>query len=365
MMKLIKVKQFATIPPPFGGVSVYVSRLVSYYRNLGHDVGSFYTDTSNGLSSKKMSHMHKFPSHTRSIWGLYAFPRLFMIFRKYDLIHTHLSLNTSFLVWLLHKTLHLPIVYSIHNQMIDREYEKMNKLDRYFFNELRKDAKVQFITVNTKTRTLLVNRFGNFARPIKVQPAFIPPVEIGQETDYLSSDLLSFINTSSPLMLFYAESYCLYNGAEIYGSSTMMQMFIRLKKQIPSLRLVFCMPNPDYDVLKRYKEELTLSKYENDVYFQVSPLKEMWPLLKHTNVLFRPTCTDGDAIMIREALTYGVAVLASDVTDRPQGCQVYPYNSNDQAFCQLMNMLSNDNRIKNTSCNYAEELLSIYNNVLN
>jgi hypothetical protein len=249
--------------------------------------------------------------------------------------------------------------------MVDREYEKMNRLDRYFFNLLRKDPNVQFITVNTKTRTLLVNRFGNFARPIEVQPAFIPPVEIGQETDYLSSDLSSFINTSSPLMLFYAESYCLYNGAEIYGSSTMMEMFIRLKKQLPSLRLVFCMPNPDYNILNHYKQDLALKGYENDVYFQVSPLKEMWPLLRHTDVLFRPTCTDGDSVMIREALTYGVNVLASDVTDRPIGCHVYPYNSNDQAFCQLLNLLSSEKRIENTDSNYAEELLSIYNNMLN
>ena len=41
------------------------------------------------------------------------------------------------------------------------------------------------------------------------------------------------------------------------------------------------------------------------------------PVLRLTDVLLKPTNTDGDAISVREALYLGVPVVASDVVERP------------------------------------------------
>ena len=40
-------------------------------------------------------------------------------------------------------------------------------------------------------------------------------------------------------------------------------------------------------------------------------------MLRLTDVLLKPTNTDGDAISVREALYLGVPVVASDVVERP------------------------------------------------
>lgn len=46
--------------------------------------------------------------------------------------------------------------------------------------------------------------------------------------------------------------------------------------------------------------------------------------IRATSLLLRPTESDGDSISVREALTWGIPVLASDVAPRPKGTFVLP-----------------------------------------
>jgi glycogen(starch) synthase len=56
--------------------------------------------------------------------------------------------------------------------------------------------------------------------------------------------------------------------------------------------------------------------------------------LSISTAVLRPTITDGDSLLIREALSHGVRVLASDVVPRPCGVELFPLRS--QAFqCAL------------------------------
>ena len=90
----------------------------------------------------------------------------------------------------------------------------------------------------------------------------------------------------------------------------------------------------------------------------------MWPVIKNTSFLFRPTCTDGDAVMIREALMYGLPVIASDAAKRPEGCLVYPYDSPDIAVQILNRILSNPYKKSTTTRDYAADLVDIYNGLI-
>lgn len=361
---MIKVKQFACIPPPYGGISVYVKRLYLYLNKLGFDTSAFYTKKLSNHSDNQFLKCHKFPLHTRSIWGILALPRLLYILSSHDLLHTHLSLNTSLLTYLLHKLLNIPVVYTIHNQMIDRECQLMNGIDRYFFNLLKNDKDVQFITVNTMASDMLNREFGQFRNPIIVQPAFLPPIEVGIVEDYISSDLHAFITSDSPVILFYAESFAKYLTEEIYGSNTAINVFVSLKEFIPNLKLVFCMPQPDISIIESYKNYLDDLGYSSDVFWQIQPLQEMWPLLKLCTLLFRPTCTDGDSIMIREALSYGLPVVTSDVVERPNGCIIYPYGNIDIAISEMKRILLNPIKRNHNQTSYIDNIINVYKKIL-
>lgn len=53
-------------------------------------------------------------------------------------------------------------------------------------------------------------------------------------------------------------------------------------------------------------------------------------VINYSNVLIRATTTDGDSISIREALFLGKPVIASNVVTRPQGC--YLYNTYEELY---------------------------------
>lgn len=54
-------------------------------------------------------------------------------------------------------------------------------------------------------------------------------------------------------------------------------------------------------------------------------------LLERADVLLRPTTTDGDAVIVRQALAAGARVVASDVVPRPLGCEVAPVEKFSEA----------------------------------
>ena len=359
---MIKILQFALTPPPYGGISIYVNRLNAYLNSQGVYSRAFNSSMAKGITIKR--NLYVFPSHLRSYCGLIALPRLLYLCRSYDIIHTHLSLNTSLIIYFLHKLLRIPVVYTVHNQMIDRECETMNAVDLYFFNLLRKDSKVQFITVNAKSSLRLQETFGVFKNAIKELPAFAPPIEKGDPQDYLSPDLFSFLQEDKPTLLFYAESFAKYQSKEIYGITNAISVFIALKSNIQNLRLIFCMPNPDNKAMESYRTYLNDLGYSKDVYWQLAPIREMWPLLKLCTVLFRPTSTDGDSIMVREALLYGLPVVASDVVSRPQGCIVYPYERQDVAIEKLNKILLHPKRTESIHVSYVKDILDIYSNLV-
>ena len=54
--------------------------------------------------------------------------------------------------------------------------------------------------------------------------------------------------------------------------------------------------------------------------------KELWPILKESNVFIRTSITDGDANSLREANYFDNVVIASDCVRRPDFCILYRTN---------------------------------------
>ncbi len=54
------------------------------------------------------------------------------------------------------------------------------------------------------------------------------------------------------------------------------------------------------------------------------PHRDLQERLAQLDILLRPTATDGDSLLVREALDAGCRVIASDVVPRPSRCEVVP-----------------------------------------
>lgn len=365
MSKHLFVKQFASIPPTYGGLSVYVKRLTLALNKAGYPSGAFYRfGKIVGFPKELYGMLDPMIKHARSWMVLPEFPRLYKVCKPYQIIHSHLSFRTVFCMWLIHKLQKKPMVFTVHNQMIEREFAGTNTLDLFCLRSLFKDKTVQFITVNENGKAQLEDRY-SFANEIQVVCPYLPPVEIGCPEDYLSEDLISFINSHKQYILFYAESFAYYDGKEIYGADTTIDAFLQLKEKFSNLALVFCMPNMnDEEHLDRLKFIVRNKGLDGDVYWQTTGIPEMWPLVKSASLYLRPTSTDGDSVMLREALGLGLQSLASDAASRPDECVTYKYGDTTDLVSKAAKMLHNPQRPKVEVKDNFYEMLTIYMNLL-
>ena len=365
MSKQKIVKHFACIPPNYGGVSVYTKRLALSLCKQGYPSGAFYSNDLAGIPGDYTYLFDKMLRHARSLYVLPEFIRLFKICKPYKLVHTHLSLSTIFCMWLIHKLQHKPLVITIHNEMIDAELGNLNIIDRFCVRSLFKDKTTQIICVNHKAKYLLEERYNDIANTIKVIPAYIKPVEIGVPADYLPESLINFLKTNKRYIVFYAESFAYYNGVEIYGAKECIEAFVNIHEDFSDVSLIFCMPNLNDPVkLNDLKEIIIKNQLEKYVYWQIGALNEMWPVLKDASLYLRPTSTDGDSVLLREALGLGVPCLASDVVSRPKDCMTYQLGNKASLRCQLQQILLNDKRPFPSNMDYFDEMLEVYMNLI-
>lgn len=360
------VKHFHSIPPPYGGVSVYVKRLSLSLCKLGFISSAFSQLPVTGLPAEYHCLYSPFPKHTRSILILPELIGLFLHVKKYKIFHSHATLSTSFTTWCVRNILRKPIVYTVHSQMIERDISYLNWIDLFCFKALARDSKVQFLTVNSIAKVKMENLGIDFFNPIKVVVPYIPPVQIGQEEDYLSSNLIRFKKTNSQYILFYAESFDTNEGHDIYGTETAIDAFIKINSVLNNIALVFCMPNigEKYDRLDNLKNKVENAGLSSKVFWQIGPISEMWPILKDAILYLRPTSTDGDSILLREALGLGVQSLASDATHRPPLCNIYPFGNTEFLVNKAIDLIKNPRKNIPDNPNYLDDIISVYNSLL-
>lgn len=364
---MLYVKHFHTVPPPYGGVSVYVKRLVVALCKRGLKSGAFKGTELVGLPTDLIEMMDEFPKHSRSIYILPEIFKLYKIFKPYKIIHTHTSLTTCMAIWLIHILQKKPIVYTIHNQMIEQELSLLYSWDKAVLKALASSSLVQFTTVNNIAKEKLESKGYYFKNGIKVITPYIPPIEYGQPSDYISEDLLNFTKRHNKFILFYAESFATCQGSDIYGTQTIVDAFIKIARQDKNTALIFCIANIG-DSQSKLDTLIGLAKAsgcDNRIYWQIGAIHEMWPLLKKATVLVRPTTTDGDSVMVREALSFGLPVITSNATHRPVGCIVYPLGEMDSLVDKILYVVNNPYRKVYQQEDHTQKVLDIYQNLLN
>ena len=251
--------------------------------------------------------------------------------------------------------------------MIEQELSLLYFWDKLVLKVLASSPLVQFKTVNSIAKEKLESKGINFKNEIKVITPYIPPIEYGQPSDYISGNLLDFTKRHKKFILFYAESFATYDGKDIYGTQTIVDAFIEISKQDKETALVFCIANLG-NSQNKLNTLIKLTKEagcDNRIYWQVGAIHEMWPLLKEATLLVRPTTTDGNSVMIREALSFGLPVVTTDVTHRPEGCIVYPLGDMESLVDKVLTVTHHPYRKVYQQEDHTQKILDIYENLLN
>ena len=161
---------------------------------------------------------------------------------------------------------------------------------------------------------------------IIVRDAFLPP-PLEDEPKILATypdEMRNFMEVQRPLIVANAFQLADWNGTDLYGLDMCIELIYRLKKDYSHVGLLFALANKQYRTDYYAKMRGLIADYglQRNVYF-LTDQHELWPILKDCDVMVRPTCTDGYGVSVAEALYFNRPAVASDVCKRSDGCVVF------------------------------------------
>ncbi len=325
-------------PPPRGGVSTHIERVIDYLNQTHNNV--FFFDT-----------------EKRFFLPLYLMRLMWNIIKiRPDEVHYHASYASSMIVdcmmiWLLSKICRYDVIFIEHDcrHIYKRRYS-VKKMFSWFISAIEKvifigeSARKSYQDVGIKPK--------NYA----IENAFLPPVLHRSDAVIatFNSSLFIFIAEHTPLIFFNAAHVMNIDGKDVYGFNQGFQLINDLKKQYPDLGLIMAVAS--LDTYNRQKFIAAMKQYDiSEQIYILDGQKEIWPLYSKVDLFIRPTLSDGDSISIREALYFGIPVVASDCVSRPETVTTYQ-SENHADFAKQVDVILRE-KVYGVAdkCNYLHE----------
>ncbi len=287
-------------PPPLGGVSVHIQRVIEALTSAYNKVYFF--------DIERLSRRRFFP--------FYCVQLIVCLFkRRPDQVHFHGTYIGTMIV-----DLAICFIFSIFLKyeliIIDHDCRHLYKRKSFtvwlYAHIIRRIKKVVMIG-----SSVLQSYKDNHIFPFThcVESAFLPPVERAEVSirETYPSSLFIFLTERTPIILISADHIMIRYGKDIYGLDAAIERIAQLKNQYPDVGLLMALAASN-DV--RYMHLLYQRMRQLDCAEHIYILqnqKELWPLFKQADIFIRPTLSDGASISIEEALYFNVAVVASNV----------------------------------------------------
>nr|WP_315176145.1 glycosyltransferase [uncultured Flavobacterium sp.] len=336
----MKISFYGSYLPYVGGISIHISRLAELLNNEGF-LGFIYSVSKlNGLRTspfivKDVSYSRlKYGFLKSFIWSLqYGFNNLNSI------IHFHINpvwhaITIKFLTTVANRK----IVCTLHDQMMLENKHKYPFLLWFIFKKLILDKNIRWIVVSQTIKEQLLALDPN-CNKIYVIPAYLPVFSIPDNVD---NEIENFIANKEKVISIYAHSTALYEGKDLYGIDLGIKAIKEVKIHFPNTGLIVCIPGEVTIFQMEYYKKLIIDlNLSNDVLLYLKPLNNTIRLLLNSDILLRPTLSDGDSLMVREALSVGTIVVASDIVDRPEGVLLFESENLVNMVFKLTQVLGN------------------------
>lgn len=292
-MSQTKILIIGKIPPPIGGVTIHVSRLLNTLEAKGFNRYVFLDlakapvlDIVRAVLRYPVTHLHT--------------------------SHAYLQLLLAILCAISHKKL----IITYHGN-----------LGRY--NTLKNMA----ISLSCRMCYLpIVQNEESLAKAIRLNPnailisSYIPLIEEIPFNHEFENRLIRFRQQYNYIFCTNASNLTFdKDGKETYGISELIQKFTGM----PEALLIVSDPSGTYSDYMGSKMELP-----SNVCI-LSSEEAFNRILRYADAFIRNSTTDGDSISIHEALAAGVVVFASNVVSRPAKCIVYEKISQINLIVQL------------------------------
>jgi glycosyltransferase involved in cell wall biosynthesis len=331
----MKICLIGPFPPPLGGVSVHLNRLREL---LEKDCDVFAIDES-PVKKKKLVNIRK----------LEIFGYLSILFSA-DVVHVHSAIRVLrymhiFMSGVLLRKRTILTIHSLRVSAISRIekllYEKCNKV----------------IIVNESYRNLI--SLDN----VVYMPAFLPPKNFGNSIPGQMREWIERQRSSGrKIVVSNASRLDRYNGVDIYGLDMAIELARLHKKNEDKIAIVFVVSSIEkyMDEYENYKRDIAEAGLGEQILL-VGKAMNFPALIREADLVLRLTCTDGDALTIRESIWLGVNVLASDVVERPNGCHLFENRSVESLYKMekdVLPIVAKDS--SNMDIDYAKWYMNLY-----
>lgn len=311
----MRVLQLGPYPPPHGGIQTHIVALREHLRGQGHACGVINLTRHRGRDADEVWYPR---SPAAVLWLLGRLP--------YDLLHLHLGGTlTRRLLWLALMCAWMPgkrAVLSLHSGGLPSSPAGRATHRGTFraFVMRRFDA---VIAINGEIAGWF-RACGVAADRLRV----ISPHALRRPAPVLPDDLRLFGAAHRPLLIsvgLLESEYDLVRQIDVLG---------QVRHRHPEAGLLLIGSGSLADTLRRsiaarpYAEHVLLA---GDV-----PHPVTLAALAAADVYLRTTHYDGDSISVREALTLGIPVVATDNGMRPPGCHLIPPHDTEALFTAIL-----------------------------
>lgn len=332
---MIRVLIFGTTPPPIGGVTIHIERFLYFSKKYQDEVTIAVYD----IKKQKLIGLN---DEKRGVKVLLS------SFLKADIIHIHIANNLKVLIALVARLFNKRVVYTHHNSRIDSEF---------WFNQINYLSDIVILVNDKEIDTTKLN-----PNKIKHIPAFLPPYKFKQ----IPTKFNKKIEKSKFVISTNCFQYTKFNNKDLYGFDLIISAYATLikEKRLKDSLLVLVDPSgTTIEYVKGLLEEYPCLDDSNTLY--ISEPIDFSTLIKKSSVTVRATRSDGDSLSVRESLYFGIPVIASDVTYRPKGTELFKNENILELKCKILKIY---NQGKSSSLkeeeNFADSIIEVYKQLI-
>lgn len=246
-------------------------------------------------------------------------------------------------------------VITIHSWKLNNPWK------RYITSYFIKKTDIIITVSDQVSRDLKLKRY-------KLIPAFLPPVFSVEKR--LPENLDEVLKSEKIIISSNASRLVTYNNQDLYGLDMCINLAEKIKINKKPYLIIFIIASliNGKKLYNNYKQIIFEKKLHDQIYLHLGSISFI-NLIKQSDIIIRPTNTDGDAVTIREAIYLEKPVIASDVVVRPKGTVLFKNRDVDDLYSKIENVIKNRyniESIKNKNINYYKNIyISIYNSCIN
>ena len=313
------------LPPPVGGVSIHIKRLT---RLIESDYIIDFVDESHQVKDDFFN------------LRTFRFREYFRKVRNSDLLYIHsgkreLVIFHVFTAWLFRKK----AIITMHGYPYENK-TLLNFIDSVFYSMADR-----IVLVNS----FILERVKLPEKKCVVKWAFVPPVM--EDEPQLPEFLMNWIKSRKELgeLIISANAYQLkyFNSQDLYGLDMCIEAAERLVRKGFPVSFIYNVSSleKNRDLYEKYKATISKSHFR-DHFLLLNEELSFVRLITYSDIILRPTNTDGDALTIREAIHLGKPVIASDVIPRPPEAILFRTRNHDDFEKKLIQTIEERKSIK-------------------